>query len=348
MVSDEEIVARLREFLKISDLNTTTTTIVRRRLEEDLGIDLSDKKAFVREQVDLFLQSQVVENVKEEEVEEEGEVEVNGEGCESGDEEEEEAEAEAEEECSNGYKTRKRRSKKIKSDVKRKGGGGFCKVCSLSPQLQEFTGTSEMARTEVVKLLWSYIKEKNLQDPSNKRNILCDEKLRELFKVDCINMFQMNKVLAKHIWPLESGEATPVKRTPNEKKPKKEGEEEVEEDEEEEEPKRKDRRKRGTSDEDEEVQESKGKRPKGNSGFLAPLKLSDALAKFLGTGESELSRSEVVKRIWAYIKENSLQDPSDKRQISCDEKLKELFKVDSFHGFTVSKLLTAHLTKVER
>ncbi|KAL9661676.1 hypothetical protein QQ045_026502 [Rhodiola kirilowii] len=101
-------------------------------------------------------------------------------------------------------------------------------------------------------------------------------------------------------------------------------------------------------DEDEEVPESKGKRPKGNSGFLAPLKLSDALAKFLGTGESELPRSEVVKRIWAYIKENSLQDPSDKRQISCDEKLKELFKVDSFHGFTVSKLLTAHLTKVER
>uniref|UniRef100_A0A7N0TAK5 Uncharacterized protein n=1 Tax=Kalanchoe fedtschenkoi TaxID=63787 RepID=A0A7N0TAK5_KALFE len=230
MASDEEIAARLREFLRTSDLSTTTTAIVRRRLEEDLGIDLSDKKAFVREQVDLFLQSQVVESgegeveeasgEKEVKEEDEGEVEVDGEGCES-----EEEEEEHEEECSNGYKTRKRVSKKVKTEVKRKGGGGFCKVCSLSPQLQEFTGTSEMARTEVVKIIWAYIKEKNLQDPSNKRNILCDEKLRELFKVDCINMFQMNKVLAKHIWPLESDGATPLKGTPKEKKPKKESEE---------------------------------------------------------------------------------------------------------------------------
>jgi hypothetical protein len=33
--------------------------------------------------------------------------------------------------------------------VKKKGGGGFCKICSLSPQLQEFVGAPEMARTEV-------------------------------------------------------------------------------------------------------------------------------------------------------------------------------------------------------
>lgn len=57
---------------------------------------------------------------------------------------------------------------------------------------------------------------------------------------------------------------------------------------------------------DEDEPKKKDKR-QGNSGFLAPLKLSDALVKFLGTGESELSRSEVVKRIWNYIKENSLQ-----------------------------------------
>jgi len=52
--------------------------------------------------------------------------------------------------------------------------------------------------------LWAYIREKNLQDPSNRRNIICDEPLRALFGVDTINMFQMNKVLAKHIWPLDS------------------------------------------------------------------------------------------------------------------------------------------------
>lgn len=43
-----------------------------------------------------------------------------------------------------------------------------------------------------------------------------------------------------------------------------------------------------------------------------------------------------------------LKDPSDKRKIICDEKLKELFDVDTFTGFGVSKLLTAHFIKAER
>lgn len=66
---------------------------------------------------------------------------------------------------------------------------------------------------------------------------------------------------------------------------------------------------------------------------------------FLGTGESELSRAEVVKRMWDYIKQNNLQDPSDKRRVICDDKLKELFDVDSFNGFSVSRLLSTHFVK---
>ena len=56
---------------------------------------------------------------------------------------------------------------------------------------------------QVVKKLWEYIREKDLQDPKNRRNIKCDEKLHSIFRVDTINMFQMNKALSKHIWPLE-------------------------------------------------------------------------------------------------------------------------------------------------
>lgn len=52
-------------------------------------------------------------------------------------------------------------------------------------------------------MLWRYIKENNLQDPNDKRTILCDESLRSLFQVESINMFQMSKQLSKHIWPLE-------------------------------------------------------------------------------------------------------------------------------------------------
>ncbi|MBA0799197.1 hypothetical protein Gohar_009727, partial [Gossypium harknessii] len=70
-----------------------------------------------------------------------------------------------------------------KSDKKaKKRGGGFQTVCSLSPQLQKVVGESKLARTEVVKKLWVYIKEKDLQDPKNKRNIICDELLRDIFR----------------------------------------------------------------------------------------------------------------------------------------------------------------------
>ena len=43
------------------------------------------------------------------------------------------------------------------------------------------------------------------------------------------------------------------------------------------------------------------------SGLLAPVQLSENLANFIGTGESMLSRSDVVKRMWEYIKQNNLQ-----------------------------------------
>lgn len=55
-----------------------------------------------------------------------------------------------------------------------------------------------------------------------------------------------------------------------------------------------------------EASEKEGGKAKGG-GFTAPLPLSEALVEFLGTGESELSRAEVVKRMWVYIKANNLQ-----------------------------------------
>lgn len=320
MVSDSELIERLRDFLSTSDLNTTTTAIIRRRLEEDFGIDLSDRKAFIREQVDAYMQSQF-ENAAE------NEEEIDDEGApEAAAEEEEEEQEEDIQESSNSstVKSIAKKRSRAKEEVKKRGGG-FTKLCSLSPELQKFTGVPELARTEVVKQLWAHIRENNLQDPSNRRNIICDDTLHNLFAVDTIDMFQMNKALAKHIWPLDSDGASPVDSAPKVKQRKKE------KDEDQDEPKRKGKRQRG-----------------GNSAFLAPLKLSDALVKFLGTGESALPRSGVVKRIWDYIKLNNLQDPSDKRQILCDEKLKELFNLDTFCGFTVSKLLTAHFIKTEQ
>lgn len=56
---------------------------------------------------------------------------------------------------------------------------------------------------QIVKQLWAYIRKHNLQDPSNKRKIICNDELRLVFETDCTDMFKMNKLLAKHIIPLE-------------------------------------------------------------------------------------------------------------------------------------------------
>ncbi|XP_022011392.1 upstream activation factor subunit spp27 isoform X3 [Helianthus annuus] len=309
MVPDSELTDRLQQILTTADLTTTTTASIRRQLEHEFGIDLTDKKAFIREQIDVYIQNQQP-NENEDDNEEE---------------EPEEVEEDEVEEDSNGKSGSSRKSKKGNKEVKKKGGG-FTKLCTLSPQLQKFTGVPELARTEVVKQLWSYIREHDLQDPANRRNIRCDGLLQELFGVDTIDMFQMNKALAKHIWPLNS-DGAPVSAEPKEKKPKKEREADSDE------PKRKEKRQKGSG---------------GGSGIMAPIPLSVALVKFLGTGENALARSDVVKRIWDYIKQNNLQDPSDKRRILCDDKLKELFDVDTFNGFTVSKLLSTHFIKAER
>ncbi|KAF2316605.1 hypothetical protein GH714_041946 [Hevea brasiliensis] len=303
MVSDSDLVTRLREILRTSDLDTATAGSVRRKLEEDFGLDLSNKAekegkkrgggftklCSLSPQLQKFLgvselaRTEVVKKlwayIRENNLQD--------------------PKNKRNIKCDealhdlfrvnsiNMFQMNKALSKhiwpltaeavlsqyksyKVDKDVKKRGGG-FTKLCSLSPQLQEFTGVPELARTEVVKKLWAYIREKDLQDPKNKRNIICDESLRALFRVDSINMFQMNKALSKHIWPL--------------------------------------------NEED---------------------------------GENTLSRADVVKRMWEYIKQNDLQDPSDKRRIICDEKLKELFEVDSFNGFSVSKLLTAHFIKMEQ
>ncbi|KAK9071161.1 hypothetical protein SSX86_009729 [Deinandra increscens subsp. villosa] len=361
MLTDSELLQRLHDVLRTSDLDTATGATVRRRLEQELGLDLSDKKAFIRQQIDLYLQSHYTDG----RTEGEGGESENGkvEESENGGSVSEEVEDQAEEEESDAEeKKMNSKSKKTPASTKKRGGGGFSKPCALSPQLQKLIGEPEMARTEVVKRIWAYIKEKDLQNPENKRKILCDETLHEIFRVKSIDMFQMNKALSKHIWPIEEEEAT-VKATDKNKQNKRGRDSEnaatvkpsdknkqnkrVKDSENVDTVKPSDENKRKKRVKEEEPKEKENGKKKA-SGFVSPLPISDELAQFFGTGEKELSRSEVVKRMWEYIKQNDLQDPSDKRQILCDDKLKELFNVDSFVGFTVSKLLTAHFIKEKK
>ncbi|CAO3672738.1 unnamed protein product [Umbelopsis vinacea] len=84
-------------------------------------------------------------------------------------------------------------------------------------------------------------------------------------------------------------------------------------------------------------------KPKRNTGLNKPLVLSSSLAAF--TGVSELSRPEVVKKLWKYIKENDLQDPADRRYILCDVELKKIFTQDRVNSFAMNRDLSAHLSK---
>jgi chromatin remodeling complex protein RSC6 len=69
-----------------------------------------------------------------------------------------------------------------------------------SPQLAAVVGSGQVTRGDVVSKIWKYIKEHNLQNPANKREILADAKLKPVFDgKDKVSMFEMNKHLAKHL-----------------------------------------------------------------------------------------------------------------------------------------------------
>ncbi len=83
--------------------------------------------------------------------------------------------------------------------------------------------------------------------------------------------------------------------------------------------------------------------PKANSAFMKPLTVSPALAKVVGNGP--MPRSEVVKKLWEYIKKHNLQDEKNKRNINADENLKAVFDgKGTVNMFEMTKLVSKHLS----
>lgn len=76
------------------------------------------------------------------------------------------------------------------------------------------------------------------------------------------------------------------------------------------------------------------------------MALSAPLSALLG-GEAQMSRPQTVKGIWAYVKQNDLQDPNDKRMLLCDGPMRAVFKQDKVHMFTMNKILGTHLYPVD-
>jgi upstream activation factor subunit UAF30 len=78
-----------------------------------------------------------------------------------------------------------------------------------------------------------------------------------------------------------------------------------------------------------------------NAGFMKPMTPSTMLAAVVGA--IPLPRTEVVKKIWEYIKKNKLQDAINKRMINADEKLRAIFGKAQVSMFEMTKIINQHL-----
>ena len=86
-----------------------------------------------------------------------------------------------------------------------------------------------------------------------------------------------------------------------------------------------------------------GKKRKPNAAFMKPMNPSAALGAVIGS--SAMPRTEVTKKLWAYIKKHGLQDSKNRRMINADDKLKAVFGGKSqVSMFDMTKLVSKHLS----
>ena len=82
---------------------------------------------------------------------------------------------------------------------------------------------------------------------------------------------------------------------------------------------------------------------KPNAAFMKPMQPDDVLAEVVGS--KPIPRTEITKKLWAYIKKNSLQDAKNKRNINADDKLKAVFGgKKTVNMFEMTKLVAKHVS----
>lgn len=97
-----------------------------------------------------------------------------------------------------------KKPRKEKKEIKRGANHMSTTIVKLNEPLQKLLGKTESTRTEVVKLIWAYIRKHNLQNPEDRREVICDDQMRSIFG-DKVTIFSMNKMLSHHL----------IKQTPN-------------------------------------------------------------------------------------------------------------------------------------
>jgi chromatin remodeling complex protein RSC6 len=90
-------------------------------------------------------------------------------------------------------------AKKKASKPARKPNAAFMAPVTPDAVLSEIVGAKPIPRTELTKKLWAYIKKNALQDKKNRRMINADAKLKAVFGKPSVNMFEMTKIVNKHV-----------------------------------------------------------------------------------------------------------------------------------------------------
>lgn len=324
---EANIIDRLRDILRTSDLNTTTGKGIRKQLEAEFSADLSAYKPVIREEIQKYLELEVVRQSQEV--------------------------VDAPAEAATTTKTLK--GKKGEKE-KEKEKGGYSSL--LSPEMSAFFGGAhEMKRTQVVKKMWEYIKAHNLQNPKDRRKIDLDDALAKLFKPP-LTMFNMNKQLSRHCKTDDRPVAVSAGAVGGGKKTKAAA-------------KKKLAAKGGTAKKGSKKALSKGgkngkkqkasasaskkakvkaeggeekEKRKGGGGFGKVL-LLEPLKSFMGI--DLCPRTEVVKKVWEHIREHNCKDPNDGRNIVPDSILGK-FLTAPVNMFTMNKQLNQYYQKVPK
>jgi upstream activation factor subunit UAF30 len=78
--------------------------------------------------------------------------------------------------------------------------GALAALVTPSPELAHVVGSKPLSRGEAMKRVWDYIKQRDLQDPQNKRRIRADDNLRPVFDgQDSLTMFEMTAYISRHL-----------------------------------------------------------------------------------------------------------------------------------------------------
>lgn len=351
-ISDDDLRTALFAILEDADLQEMTLRKVMAALSERFKVDKSDlvaRKAQVRRLIDEYFVTMEPPSQDDEKGDDDAAAD------DAAEDDEEDVDDFDDDSGTESTRNKQSGSKRGRgSSSKPAKLTGLTRAVVLSEPLADLLGERVMPRNRIQQRVIAYAKENNLQDPKDGRVILADDALRRVFKQSKFSFFSLSKFVSEQVENPADCEDPELQALAEKVDRESLAEQES---------KRADmiangggksskrlkkaaRRSSGRSGTRSNADEKNG-RGRGSGGLSVPMRLSPALASVCG-GQDTLSRPQVVKALWGYVKERGLQDPSDGRRVLCDDALAAVFDGERVvSGFSMNKYLSAHLSKVE-